>query len=208
MTRIPHAQFRPHPWHGLAVGEDPPRIVSAYVEITPFDLVKYEVDKRTGYLRVDRPQRTSSSPPTLYGFIPRTYCGARIAALSPGSSRGDGDPLDICVVSERPIAKSEVILSARVVGGFRMVDAGDADDKIIAVLCNDSFWGEVTTISQLPAALIERLRHYFLTYKLVPGEPARVAIEATYDSSHAQDVVRAAIEDYSTEFGSAVPESR
>ena len=208
MTRIPHAQFRPHPWHGLAVGEDPPRIVSAYVEITPFDLVKYEVDKRTGYLRVDRPQRTSSSPPTLYGFIPRTYCGARIAALSPGSSRGDGDPLDICVVSERPIAKSEVILSARVVGGFRMVDAGDADDKIIAVLCNDSFWGEVTTISQLPAALIERLRHYFLTYKLVPGQPARVEIDETYDSSHAQDVVRAAIEDYSTEFGSAVPESR
>ena len=67
MTRIPHAQFRPHPWHGLAVGEDPPRIVSAYVEITPFDLVKYEVDKMTGYLRVDRPQRTSSSPP-LYVF--------------------------------------------------------------------------------------------------------------------------------------------
>jgi inorganic pyrophosphatase len=208
MTRIPHAQFRPHPWHGLAVGEDPPRIVSAYVEITPFDLVKYEVDKRTGYLRVDRPQRTSSSPPTLYGCIPRTYCGARIAALSPGSSRGDGDPLDICVVSERPIAKSEVILSARVVGGFRMVDAGDADDKIIAVLCSDSFWGEVTTIAQLPAALIERLRHYFLTYKLVPGQPARVEIDETYDSSHAQDVVRAAIEDYSTEFGSAVPESR
>ena len=208
MTRIPHAQFRPHPWHGLAVGEDPPRIVSAYVEITPFDLVKYEVDKMTGYLRVDRPQRTSSSPPTLYGFIPRTYCGARIAALSPGSKRGDGDPLDICVVSERPIAKSEVILSARVVGGFRMVDAGDADDKIIGVLCSDSFWGEVTTISQLPAALIERLRHYFLTYKLVPGEPARVAIEATYDSSHAQAVVSAAMEDYSAEFGSAVAESR
>mgnify|MGYP006349796873 FL=1 len=89
-----------------------------------------------------------------------------------------------------------------------MVDAGDADDKIIAVLCNDSFWGEVTTISQLPAALIERLRHYFLTYKLVPGQPARVEIDETYDSSHAQDVVRAAIEDYSTEFGSAVPESR
>ena len=201
-------RWRPHPWHGLEPGREPPIHVNSYIEITPFDLVKYEVDKRTGYLRVDRPQRTSSSPPTLYGFIPRTYCGARIAALSPGSSRGDGDPLDICVVSERPIAKSEVILSARVVGGFRMVDAGDADDKIIAVLCSDSFWGEVTTIAQLPAALIERLRHYFLTYKLVPGQPARVEIDETYDSSHAQDVVRAAIEDYSTEFGSAVPESR
>jgi inorganic pyrophosphatase len=81
LTKIPHEKWRPHPWHGLAIGEDPPRTVWAYIEITPFDLVKYEVDKPTGYLRVDRPQRTSASPPTLYGFIPRTWCGPRIAAL-------------------------------------------------------------------------------------------------------------------------------
>ncbi len=155
----PHSQWRPHPWHGLELGEDPPRVVNAYIEITPFDLVKYEVDKQSGYLRVDRPQRTSSSPPTLYGFIPRTYCAARVAALSPTSKRGDGDPLDICVVSERPIDKAEVILSARVVGGFRMVDAGDADDKIIAVLKSDPIWGDTTELRDLPAALIERLRH-------------------------------------------------
>src|SRR5262245_32796451 len=111
--KVPHSQWRPHPWHGLELGEDPPRVVTAYVEITPFDVVKYEVDKKSGYLRVDRPQRTSSSPPTLYGFIPRTYCAARVAALSPGSTRGDGDPLDICVISERPIDKAEVILPAR-----------------------------------------------------------------------------------------------
>jgi inorganic pyrophosphatase len=208
MTKSRHAQWRPHPWHGLDVGEDPPRIVCAYIEITPFDLVKYEVDKSSGYLRVDRPQRTSASPPTLYGFIPRTYCGQRIAALSPASTRGDGDPLDICVVSERPIAKSEVILSARVVGGFRMVDAGDADDKIIAVLRSDAIWGEATRIADLPAALIERLRHYFLTYKLVPGEPARVTIDLVYDADHAHRVVEAAIADYSAEFGAAVAESR
>jgi inorganic pyrophosphatase len=201
MTKLPHAQWRPHPWHGLAVGEDPPRVVWAYIEITPYDLVKYEVDKQTGYLRVDRPQRTSASPPTLYGFIPRTYCAERVAALSPGSQRGDGDPLDICVVSERPIARAEVILSARVVGGFRMVDAGDADDKIIAVLRSDAIWGEATQIADLPAALIERLRHYFLTYKLVPGEPNRVTIEEVYDADHAQRVVEAAIADYSAEFG-------
>jgi inorganic pyrophosphatase len=201
LTRTPHEKWRPHPWHGLATGEDPPRIVWAYIEITPFDLVKYEVDKPTGYLRVDRPQRTSASPPTLYGFIPRTWCGPRIAALSPGSTRGDGDPLDICVVSERPIAKSEVILSARVIGGFRMLDAGEADDKIIAVLASDAFWGSATTLADLPAALIERLRHYFLTYKLVPGQPARVTIEAIYDADHAQRVVEASIADYAEEFG-------
>jgi len=201
VTRTPHEKWRPHPWHGLAIGEDPPSVVWAYIEITPFDLVKYEVDKPTGYLRVDRPQRTSASPPTLYGFIPRTYCGPRVAKLSPNSTRGDGDPLDICVVSERPIAKSEVILSARVIGGFRMVDAGDADDKIIAVLRSDAFWGEATTLTDLPAALIERLRHYFLTYKLVPGQPNRVTIEEIYDAERAHRVIEAAIADYTEEFG-------
>src|SRR5690606_37394837 len=96
--------WRPHPWHGLSIGLEPPLRVNAYIEITPFDLIKYEVDKSTGYLRVDRPQRTSSQPPALYGFIPRTYCGELTAALCPGALRGDGDPLDICVISERPIA--------------------------------------------------------------------------------------------------------
>lgn len=65
----PFFNWRPHPWHGLEVGKHPPRLVNAYIEISPFDLIKYEVDKVTGYLRVDRPQRTSSQPPTLYGFI-------------------------------------------------------------------------------------------------------------------------------------------
>jgi inorganic pyrophosphatase len=182
------------------LGADPPRVVNAYVEITPFDLVKYEVDKRSGYLRVDRPQRTSSSPPTLYGFIPRTYCAARVSALSPASTRGDGDPLDVCVVSERPIDKSEVLLSARVVGGFRMVDAGEADDKIIAVLESDAIWGDATKLADLPPALIERLRHYFLTYKLVPGESPRVSIHEVYDAAVAHRVVEAAMADYAEEY--------
>ena len=111
----PFYRWRPHPWHGLEVGRSPPRLVHAYIEITPFDLVKYEVDKGTGYLRVDRPQRTSSQPPALYGFIPRTYCGAKVGMLCSGCGLGDGDPLDICVISERPISKSEVILNTRVV---------------------------------------------------------------------------------------------
>src|SRR5258708_3189737 len=85
------AAWRPHPWHGLDIGREPPIFVNAYIEITPFDLINYEIDKVTGYLRVDRPQRTSSQAPALYGFIPQTYCGERIAALCPGASRGDGD---------------------------------------------------------------------------------------------------------------------
>ena len=197
----PFYRWRPHPWHGLEAGPDLPDIVNAYIEITPFDLVKYEIDKTTGYLRVDRPQRSSSLPPILYGFIPRTYCGHRVHALCPKSERGDGDPLDICVVSERPISRSEVILSARVVGGVQMIDGGEADDKIIAVLKSDNIWGDADNISKLPETLVERLRHYFLTYKMIPGKDLKVSIETIYDAEHAKKVVAAAIEDYDEMFG-------
>lgn len=189
-----------HPWHGLEVGPNPPQLVHAYIEITPFDFVKYEVDKITGYLKVDRPQRTSSQPPALYGFIPRTYCGQRVNDLEPDSIRADGDPLDIVVVSERPITHPEVILTARVVGGLRMIDHNESDDKVVAVLQNDNFWQHVTEIKELPSALIERLRHYFATYKLLPGEKGPVIVKETYDRSHAMKVVQAAIRDYDETF--------
>ena len=193
--------WRPHPWHGLEAGASPPRIVNAYIELTPFDLIKYEVDKTTGYLKVDRPQRSSSQPPTLYGFIPRTYCGRRVGVLSPTAKRGDGDPLDICVVSERPISRSEMFLSAKIVGGLQVIDQEEADDKIIAVLENDNVWGQAQDLTDLPTILIERLQHYFSTYKLVPHEEAKISIERTYGYEHAQTVVRASLEDYVEQYG-------
>jgi inorganic pyrophosphatase len=189
-------EWRPHPWHGLSAGKEPPSLVSAYIEITPFDMIKYEIDKVTGYLRVDRPQRGSSFPPALYGFIPKTYCGERMRKLSPKSVRGDGDPLDICVFSERPITKSEILLNARVIGGLQMIDNQEADDKIIAVLENDPIWSSARKLNDLPKALIERLRHYFTTYKLIPGEPKTVQINQIYDVDHAEKVVSACLEDY------------
>jgi inorganic pyrophosphatase len=195
-------RWRPHPWHGLEVGPDPPHIVHAYIEITPFDLVKYEIDKTTGYIRVDRPQRTSSQPPTLYGFIPRTYCGSRVHILSPKAERGDGDPLDICVISERPLTRSEVILNARVVGGIQAIDGGEADDKIIAVLDNDEFWQDAQDVSDLPNILVERLRHYFSTYKMMPGQKTQMIIEKVYDHGYALQVVKAAMQDYDEAYGS------
>ena len=196
----PFYRWRPHPWHGLDAGPDPPRVVTAYVEITPFDSVKYEVDKVTGYTRVDRPQRSSAQPPTLYGFVPRTYCAERVAALSPEAARGDGDPLDVCVVSERPIDRADITLAARVVGGLQMVDHGEADDKIVAVLRNDLFWGDVTEMDQLPPTLIERLTHYFSTYKMVPGTGSEASIARTYGREHAERVVEASRADYRDEF--------
>jgi inorganic pyrophosphatase len=198
--QIPVSHFRPHPWHGLEIGPNPPEVLNVYIEMTPFDLVKYEVDKVSGYLHVDRPQRSSSQPPALYGFVPRTYCGARTQKLSPHSTNGDGDPLDICVLSEREITRGEIIVRARVVGGLQMIDGGEADDKIIAVLENDFIWGDVREVKQLPPILVERLQHYFVTYKLVPGQPAKAHIERVYGRSHALKVVQAAIADYAEKF--------
>ncbi len=198
----PYSRWRPHPWHGLEAGADAPRIVNAYIEITPFDHMKYEVDKASGYLRVDRPQRTSSHPPALYGFVPQTYCGERVARLAPGSDRGDGDPLDICVVSERPIARPEILLRACVVGGLRLIDRGEADDKIIAVLEGDYVWGGARELADLPPALVERLEHYFTTYKLVPGEPASITVAGKYGFAEAAAVIEASRADYRATFPS------
>jgi inorganic pyrophosphatase len=199
-TPLP-SQFRPHPWHGLDTGPQPPELLTAFIEITPFDLIKYEVDKQSGYLRIDRPQRGSSQPPALYGFIPRTYCATRVKKLSPKSKKGDGDPLDICVLSERAIARGEILVRARVVGGLQMVDGGEADDKIIAVLDNDYVYGSARDIADLPKVLVERLHHYFETYKLVPEKRVTVSIERVYGRAHALKVVTAAIEDYAEAFG-------
>ncbi len=196
-----YSRWRPHPWHGLSVGPEPPGLVSAYIEITPFSLIKYEIDKVSGYLRIDRPQRTSSIPPTVYGFIPRTYCGLRVGRLSPGADDGDGDPMDICVFSERQIDRAEILLDAQVIGGFQMIDGGKADDKIIAVLDNDGLWGGIRDVNDMPHTLIERLEHYFLTYKLSPDAENRVHINRLYGPQHAQRVVQAAIEDYQETFG-------
>lgn len=194
-------RYRPHPWHGLTVGPSVPDVVHAYIEITPFDTIKWEIDKESGYLKVDRPQLSASLPPTLYGFVPRTYCGPRIAMLA-GTPRGDGDPLDICVISERPINRSDVLLCARPVGGLLMVDAGEADDKIIAVLERDPVWSDARDLTDLPAALVDRLRHYFLTYKFKPGtEEQPVAIERVYGRDAAVRVLQASVEDYAERFG-------
>ena len=196
-----YARWRPHPWHGLPPGPSPPSELSAFIEITPFDLVKYEIDKASGYLRVDRSQRTSSLPPTLYGFIPQTYAGDRVAALMEGVDEGDGDPLDICVISERPIARAEVIVPARVVGGIPMRDGGRADDKIVAILRDDPVFGGIREIADAPPALIGRLTHYFSTYKLRPEPAASVVVGEPYGREHAEAVVTAALEDYEERFG-------
>lgn len=199
----PFDRFRAHPWHGLPIGADAPREVDAYIEITPFDAVKYEIDKRTGYLRVDRPQGSSALPPTLYGFIPRTYCGDRVATLTPDAALGDGDPLDICVLSQQRIDRADIVVPARVVGGIQLLDDGEADDKIIALLVNDTVFDYAKDLKQLPSAVIDRMVHYFATYKLdISGKkPNSISVLGTYGAAHALEVVRASMDDYTDEYG-------
>jgi len=197
--------FKPHPWHGIPIGDDAPRLVSAFIEIVPTDTVKYELDKQTGYLKVDRPQKFSNVCPTLYGFIPRTYCGEAVAAHAipngPAVTRGDRDPLDVCVLTDRAITRGEIILQARPIGGLRMVEAGEADDKIIAVLLGDPTFGELVDVRELPRAVVDRLRHYFLTYKTIPGDaPSTITVDPIYDAADARAVIAAARRDYGRAF--------
>lgn len=192
-----YAQFRPHPWHGLAAGPNIPEVVTAYIEITPTDGIKYEVCKESGYLKIDRAFRATNFMPTVYGFIPRTYCGRHVCALAPQATEGDGDPLDICVISDRSIDRSDILLDAKVIGGLQMIDGGEADDKIVAVLKGDPVWGHVNDLSEIPEVMIERMRHYFETYKFVPGKPAKnVSIDMVYGREHAFKVIHASIADY------------
>tara|TARA_R110002094_G_scaffold30922_5_gene43310 strand:- start:4211 stop:4840 length:630 start_codon:yes stop_codon:yes gene_type:complete len=201
----PFFTWRPHPWHGVDIGPDAPNIVQAYIEITPFDLVKYEIDKVSGFLCVDRPQRTSSQPPSLYGFIPRTLSGQRVGELTPEASGGDHDPIDICVLSERPINARDILLKAKVIGGLSMIDGGEADDKIVAVLAGDFVWGEVEDIQDLPPVLVERLRHYFATYKLLPGTDTNKL--TAYGKEHALKVIAASLLDYDEVYGNGESQS-
>ena len=198
--------FQAHPWHGVTPGAQVPELVNAYIEIVPSDAVKYELDKPSGHLRVDRPQRFSSMCPTLYGFIPQTYCGPEVAALCEqrtGRSgiEGDKDPMDICVLSEKSFAHGSFFLHARPIGGLRMIDRNQADDKIIAVLESDLAYGEIVEIHEVPHGLVDRLKHYFLSYKQLPNdEPKKVQIVDVYDRKEAVEVISRSLQDYRNEF--------
>ncbi|MBN8226420.1 inorganic pyrophosphatase [Corallococcus macrosporus] len=202
MKKSTQTTSQAHPWHGIAPGPEAPEVVTAYIEIVPTDAVKYEMDKESGILMLDRPQRFSSQCPTLYGFIPRTYCGEQVAKRCAERTgvkdiRGDGDPIDICVLTEKVVSNGNLLVHAVPVGGFRMIDGNEADDKIIAVLESDLVYGELQYIAQLPRPLLDRLKHYFLTYKQIPGEGKRsVEIAEVYDRQEAMEVIRRSMRDY------------
>ena len=198
--------FKSHPWHGVPIGPDAPNVVTAYIEIVPSDTIKYELDKTTGHLKVDRPQRYSNVCPTLYGLIPQTFCGDRLAARCAERTgrqgiHGDQDPLDVCVLTEKPITHGDILLQARPIGGFRLLDGAEADDKIIAVLDGDAVYGGWRDVKESPPLLVERLQHYFLTYKDAPGATSRrCEITEVYDAREAKEVITRCHEDYRAHF--------
>lgn len=198
--------YKSHPWHGIPIGEDQPDVLNVYIEIVPQDTVKYELDKYTGILKVDRPQSFSNVCPTLYGLIPQTLCSDTFADYCMERTGregivGDDDPLDICVLTEMVIPRGDILLQAIPIGGLRMIDGGEADDKIIAVLQGDAVYGKWNDITDCPQSVIDRLRHYFLTYKQEPGKE-QVACEITdvYGRSEAKEVIQRAYHDYMVRF--------
>jgi inorganic pyrophosphatase len=194
--------FRLHPWHGVPIGPQAPRVLTTYIEIVPTDTVKYEIDKHSGILRVDRPQAYSNVCPTLYGFVPQTYCAERVGAYCDQRTgrkgiQGDGDPLDICVLTEKSFSHGDILLESIPIGGLRMIDKQQADDKIIAVLKGDAVYGRIDNIDGLPSTLIDRLRHYFLTYKQSPDRADHVVeISDVYSRADALEVIRRSYADY------------
>lgn len=194
--------YRSHPWHGLSLGEASPEEVNCYIEIVPTDTIKYEIDKETGILKVDRPQKYSSLCPSLYGLLPQTYAGKLTAQYCMEKTGlkdlvGDGDPIDICVLTENVVIRGDIILRAIPIGGFRLLDGNEVDDKIIAVMADDLVYGDIKDIKDCPQSLIERLRHYFLTYKDSPDRhTSKVLITHIYGRDEAIEVIKRGSADY------------
>ena len=183
-----------HPWHDIPIDRAPEE-VPVYIECVPQDTVKYELDKTTGFLKVDRPHKFSSLPPHLYGFVPRTYSGENVARIWKEETgkdvKGDGDPLDIFVLCSCVITHG-VIVNAIPIGGLRMLDQGEADDKIVAIMKSDPVYGKISTLEELPE-VCERLEHYLVTYK---GVKSKVSIDGTYGPDEARKVIEASMVDY------------
>jgi inorganic pyrophosphatase len=206
LWKLMRVLFKPHPWHGISPGDEAPAILQCFVELVPSDTVKYEIDKTSGYLKLDRPQKFSSVCPALYGFVPQTLCAERTAEFASQKTGrklgGDGDPLDICILTDRPIHHGNLLVECIPIGGLRMVDNDEADDKVIAVLKKDGTYGSITDIEQVTAPVIDRLRHYFLTYKQAPdADVPNCEITDVYGRDEAHEVVRRSLADYKRHFG-------
>lgn len=173
-----------HPWHGASYGERSPEMVNALIEIPQGSRTKYEIDKETGLLKLDRVIYSSFHYPVNYGFIPQTL-------------GHDGDPLDILVLCSQPI-QALCLVQATVIGNMQMIDSGEKDDKIIAVATKDPSVNHITSIAELPRHFISELKNYFEHYKVL--ENKQVQIEEFQDKETAYGIINEALDFYKQKF--------
>lgn len=173
-----------HPWHHVSYGHRTPEFVNGIIEIPKNSRAKYELDKESGMLMLDRVLYSSINYPANYGFIPKTYCD-------------DGDPLDILVISQIDIVPM-CLVEAKVIGVMRMLDGGEMDDKIIAVAANDMSVNHIEDISELPPHALLELRSFFEDYKKL--ENKEVIVEDFQNKTVAMEVLKKSIVDYEEKF--------
>jgi inorganic pyrophosphatase len=173
-----------NPWHDVSFGDESPSIVQCIIEIPSGSKAKYELDKESGLLRLDRVLFSSVHYPANYGFIPRTYCD-------------DKDPLDVLVISQVAVVPY-CIVNAKVIGVMRMLDGGESDDKIIAVAADDISVNHYNDITDLPPHTILEVQRFFEDYKIL--ENKEVVVEGFLGKEEAYRIVRESIELYNVTF--------
>lgn len=172
-----------HPWHLISPGNNAPKSVNSIIEISKGSRAKYELDKATGLLRLDRVLMTDLTYPVHYGFIPQTYCE-------------DADPLDILVVCSEPLIPLTIV-EATVIGAMRMIDGGQLDDKILAIATHDRRLSHITNMATFPQELLSSIRHFFENYK--KEERKSVEIKAFLEQPDAHQVIKDSIALYQEE---------
>ncbi|MFT7616085.1 MAG: inorganic pyrophosphatase [Candidatus Woesearchaeota archaeon] len=170
-------------WHDIAVGKDQPKIVNAIIEIPKNSSVKYELDKDSGLLMLDRHMHSAVYYPMDYGFIPKTYCD-------------DKDPLDIFLIGTAPTYPL-TLCEAKVLGVIKMIDDGEQDDKIIAVHAGDHIFKEWDSLDDVPKHMIAQLKNFLQTYKILKGD--EVIVSDILGKEEAYKVVTEAIALYKSD---------
>lgn len=149
-----------HPWHDVDLGEQSPQVVTAVIEVPMGSNVKYELDKQTGLIKVDRTLFSAVHYPANYGFIPQTYCE-------------DNDPLDILVLGQEPVVPL-CLMRAKPIGLMKMIDQGEPDDKVIAVHFDDQEYVHYNAISELPPHKMDQVKRFFQDYKQLENKTVTV----------------------------------
>jgi inorganic pyrophosphatase len=185
MLNMENTEDKNNPWHSVSYGDASPEVVTAIIEIPKGSKAKYELDKESGMLKLDRVLFSSVNYPANYGFIPQTYCD-------------DKDPLDILVICSIDV-QPMCLIDAKVIGVMQMIDNNEEDDKIIAVAYNDMSVRHINDISELPPHTLLEMRRFFEDYKKL--ENKEVIVEQFLGREHAYRIIQESIELYNTTFG-------